>query len=154
MIHKITASLLLTLIALVSTTMHQGVRFCKSQDEFFVIDCPCSGIGDNEAGEYKKCCDSSSCATTKSQSSQVTLNESKLPDCVIELSWGVESDWLEAENIRLSEKKHQAAVIHWSEPIQLKPERFTLNHSARGPPSFPHITLPVPIFIRHSVFLI
>jgi len=150
MIQRITATLLLALMVFVTVAGKQSVNYCLTQKEFFLFDCPAIDSTTTASNSCEHC---SSCGTTDSKKNN-KFDILHPTDCCVELSLGVDSDWLEATNIRLSEAKYKAVSVVWYDDSLLK---SITNHSditARGPPPQRPLSPPVPIHIRHSVFLI
>lgn len=147
MVQKITASLLIALMVLITMTRYQGVNYCLSQKDFFLFDCPAS----DSTSKVDSC---EHCASCGDNIGEPKINKISALDCCLELSLDSDNNWLEAENIRISEFKLNQPNLVWYDDMTLKLVNVHSSFGARGPPSYLLQSPSVPLYIRHSIFLI
>lgn len=150
MIQQITASLLLALMVLVTMTSYQGVSYCSNQKELFLFECPDL---ESTATIDSDCEDCITCEKKNldGESNLISLTPS---DCSIKFFFGDKNEWLKSENVCLSEIRVNELSSVWHDDCLLKPITNHSDITARGPPPETPLSPPVPIHIRHSVFLI
>ena len=152
MARKLTATILFALMTLIVITSQHGVNYCTCLKEFSVGDCGCV---ENKATE--SCCShsdhSESCSTENLSQASGSLCDSS--GCLISLF--IETpDFLNSYQEFGAAGKNGNGTSARIEDPNLTLSAFFLPSSSgnRGPPRTVAFSESVPLFIRHSVFLI
>jgi hypothetical protein len=152
--HKLTAFFLICLMGVASATSQAGLRYCLCLQTVFVGDCGCSELV--SAGSCTRAsadsCGCSGCAKNEKAAAEMSLSK----DCSVDLSLKLD-DFISAKGKQLISKSFSVRlgfVSPSNTPDFLVPARRISVHGTRGsPPPFLGVS-SVPLFLRHSVFLI
>lgn len=152
MFHKLTALVLLALMTLVIATSQRGLNYCACLQEVFVSNCDC-GHEVEELAESS--CSHSDHVGSCGHEDPLDEDEPKysFPDCHVSL-------FLEADKFPKSIQGFRSSVENGGGlSAPLSNSFFTLSTTFpcketanRGPPGDPFVPIPVPLFLRHSVF--
>lgn len=155
MVRKLTATFLFFLMMVASATQ-AGLRYCLCLETIFVSDCECSELvsaGDC-SGASTKTSDSCECSRCE-QIGETTAEASLCDDCSIDLRLQID-DYTGAAGAEGTGKSASVDVgvifSSYSADIPATVRKGSI-YGTRGPP--PYKVVPsVPLFIRHSVFLV
>jgi hypothetical protein len=154
MYRKLTALFLICLMAVASATSQAGLRYCLCLHTVFVGDCGCSELV--SVGNCPRASADSCGCSGCSQNEEVAAEISLCNDCSVDLSLKLD-DYTSAEGKQLISKSSFASLGFVSPSNAtgfLVPARRISVHGTRGsPPPFLAVS-SVPLFVRHSVFLI
>lgn len=164
MARKLTAIVLFSLMVVVTATSHSAVRYCLCQEALFVGDCAChpsispdstdacsaTSAGDND------CCSECPEKDSEEGESKKEAQTFQSHDCSIVL-------FIEIDQFTISEapgpsKKQPTSSFLINSPgpetaLSISDLNRSLN-GTRGPPPLLAMTPSVPLFLRHSVFLV
>ena len=152
MFAKITASTLMLLMVFITMAKHQSVNYCTIKKEFSLFECHVEVVAEGE--NHCECC--GSCADTNQSddhSDKKSVSNIFPSSCCIVLWLEDSYDSLEQEQLRFSEVKVQEVDVVWSDSTLTKLGSTRSCTGARAPPNIPD-TYQVPVYIRHSIFLI
>lgn len=154
MFQKFCAVLLFLLMVVAVATTQRGLRYCLCLDELFVGGCECASLVDSSTCPNALSCDSGSCCSGESKEDGSEYSEN-LSTCFIDLYWdfGLYSG-TSSETPNFRSLIGSADPSFFTEPFQLNPQSRQVSNGVRGPPDPPAVDCSVPIFIRHSVFLV
>ena len=149
MLHKFTATILSCLMLVVATTAQVGLNYCLCAQTVFAGDCPCALVAEEPV---KDGCDSCS------NCSEESTSEESIPcdDCNVTIDWELDQCVPQTgSSLKVASSFSIDADCLVGEILLLEAtDRFTDSVKARGSPP-PCLTSPtVPLYVRHSVFLI
>jgi len=152
MLRKFTASVLLLLTMAVTATAQPGLNWCLCLHTVFVGECECEELaltGECSIQNTGASCDCNSVSTRES------TELGPCDDCSIDLSFEIDDFLSGAFGEILS--KPSNLDFHPSLPPHVADVLASVSlseaNATRGPPPF-LVVSPVPLFIRHSVFLV
>jgi len=159
MVLKLTASVLLGLMMVVTATSQAGVRYCLCLQTILIGDCACHELVSPEKRPGKGadaggCCE----CTAKGGSIAVEKQEAENPlgnDCCIKLTVEI-NDFTTSGGLEFSAKFSPTPVLISSPSSEIGIPAVVRNCSlnqTRGPPRL-SVVPSVPLFLRHSVFLV
>lgn len=157
MLRKLTALFLILLMTVASATSQVGLRYCFCLETVFVGDCECAELfstGDSTraSAESSDACDCSGCAQNEKKVAEISLCN----DCSVDVPLQTD-DFASARGEQILSKSFPL-VLGFISPSNtadfLAPARRSSVHGTRGSPT-PFVAVSaVPLFIRHSVFLV
>jgi hypothetical protein len=154
MFQKFCAVLLFLLMVVAVATTQRGLRYCLCLDELFVGGCECASLVDSSTCPNALSCDSGSCCSSESKEDGSEYSEN-LSTCFIDLYWDLgQYSGASSETPKTSSSIGSVGLSFFAEPFQLDPQSRQVSNGVRGPPDPPAVDYSVPIFIRHSVFLV
>ena len=154
MLQKLTATLLLFLMMAASATSQAGVKYCLCFQCVFVDTCPCVQISHSDydsEDQYEHCC--SDCGNHQRETSTKTF---QCLDCVVDLSIKMGNCTTPSSEDPSSKKSPSNSPISQSPDPEGNQSLLVDNraHEARGSPPYQLAVRPLPLFIRHSTFLV
>ena len=167
MLHKITAAILSCLMLVVATTSQLGLNYCLCEKIIFLGDCACATPTSQQTKSPPNQASSSSChccPSTPEEPSSTSLTISPLPyapcgPCIVPLDWQL--DDCPPQAAPDFKTNADSYLANTTPPATSITSPTTGTHpnimEIRGSP--PHATTnntppTVPLYIRHSVFLI
>jgi len=154
MFQKFCAVLLFLLMVVAVATTQRGLRYCLCLDDLFVGGCECASLVDSSICPNSVSCDSEkcSCGEPKEDGSEYSEN---LSTCFMDLYWDFgQYSGASSETPNFRSLIGSVGPSFFTEPFQLNPGSRQVSNGVRGPPDTPVVDYSVPIFIRHSVFLV
>lgn len=154
MLQKLTATLLLFLMMAASATSQAGVKYCLCFQSVFVDACPCVQIShsdhDCEDEDEDFCSD---CGNHQQENPTKTF---QCLDCVVDLSIKIGNYTTPSSEDPSSKKSPSYNPISQSPDPEGNQSSPVDNraHEARGSPPPQLAVRPLPLFIRHSTFLV
>lgn len=154
MLQKLTATLLLFLMMAASATSQAGVKYCLCFHSVFIDACPCVQISHSDhdcEDKDEHCC--SDCGNHQQETSTKTF---QCLDCVVDLSIKIGNYTTPSSEDPSSKKcppNNPISQSPYSEGNQSSPVD-NRAHEARGSPPPQLAVRPLPLFIRHSTFLV
>ncbi|MFT6861609.1 MAG: hypothetical protein ACJAVK_000161 [Akkermansiaceae bacterium] len=156
MLRKFTASVLICLMMAVTATSQTGLRYCLCFQTIFVGDCDCEKQipSDRCAGVSPEtsCC----CACSEEDHPEEEVAEISLcNNCTVNLTLQLDH-FTTAVHSEIMGKLSPATSSFPSPLYQIEIPtsiRHCSTYRTRGPPPYTVVSL-VPLFIRHSVFLV
>lgn len=157
MLRKLTALFLILLMTVASATSQAGLRYCFCLETVFVGDCECAELfstGDSTgaSAESSDACDCSGCA----QNEKTVAEISSCNDCSVDVP-PQPDDFASARGEQIPSKSFPLFLgfISPSNTADFTaPARRISVHETRGSPTPFIAATAVPLFIRHSVFLV
>ena len=156
MLRKFTATALFCLMMVITATSQTGLRYCLCLQTVFVGDCDCEDLipSDSCAKVSPK---TSCCCACEEQDlcEEHTAEISLCDDCSVDLTLQLD-DFTTAVSLKIEGKLSAATPSFTSPPFQIEIPTSISHRSTnrtRGPPAY-LVVSPVPLFIRHSVFLV
>lgn len=156
MFRKIQAVILLWLMTLAVATSQPGLRYCLCLHDFYLNDCACALLYDDEFCQVTARFPGESLKVLSSAESENVSPLKCLPeDCSIGLSFD-ESNYISNELISVpklpeqSEASQVVANIDVMNPLRLR----SVIHGIRGSPQFAGLIPSLPHRLRFSVFLV
>jgi len=156
MVRKLTALVLLGLMMVVTATSQASVRYCLCLQTVFVSDCEChepvsAGSCSRKNAEANGPCNCSEIDSDDGKSTGISLSE----DCVIDLTVAI-GDYPNSKEFAVSGKISSASLLVFSPSSKVDIPTFVRNYSLTGTRGPPRLLMapPVPLFLRHSVFLV
>lgn len=156
MVRKLTALFLFSLMMVATATSQAGLRYCLCLETLFVGECECSELvsaGDcprtfTKAGDS---CECSGCEISEEPTAETSLRN----DCLIDLTFqmGDFSGAAGGDGIGKSASVDLGVIFSSYSTEFSAPARCSSSNGTRGPPPC-RVVSPVPLFIRHSVFLV
>lgn len=154
MFRKFGAVFLFLLMVVAVATAQRGLRYCLCLDELFVGGCECASLVDSSVCPNSCSCDPEDCCSDESKEDGFEFSENS-PTCFIDLFWDLgQYSGASSETPNLSSSIGSVGPSFFTEPFQLNLQSRQVSNGVRGPPDPPAVDYSVPIFIRHSVFLV
>lgn len=153
MINKITAAFLLWVMTMTAAMSQPGLRFCLCLNEVFVGECECVDLISEGTCPINDACSSGSCSPDD-DSGQATAEMISL-GCLIDLFVSLEdfAPTGSRDANEGSERTGDFSSLPATGKYLLPTTPPSLVYGSRGPPC-DVIAPSVPLFIRHSVFLV
>lgn len=149
MVHKLTALIQLPLMAVVVATSQPGLNYCPCLEELCVGSCECS----KEPSPNASCstsCDSDSCSDI--EIAEANIPECSSSDCLVSILFETEDFVNFVHEVRpTGDDGGQSSSFPSASDLTLRTVSLCRQ---RGPPRTVAFPYSVPLFIRHSVFLI
>ena len=154
MLLKLTATLLLFLMMAASATSQAGVKYCLCFHSVFVDACPCVQISHSDhdcEDQDEHCC--SDCGNHQQETPTKTF---QCLDCIVDLSIKIGDCTTPSIEDPSSKKSPSNSPISESPDPEGNQSSPVDNraHEARGSPPPQLAVRPLPLFIRHSTFLV
>jgi hypothetical protein len=154
MVHQLTAAVLLVLMTLVTATSQHGLNYCACLEEVLVGNCECP-VETKEATE--SCCShldhSETCDDHGSGGNHKFECDSR--DCLVSLYFETDDFQNSIQEFRVSPEKSGDASSSLSDhSFALSAVTPCKANEKRGPPGTEPLPASVPLFARHSVFLL
>ncbi|MGJ8655785.1 MAG: hypothetical protein ACSHX6_04975 [Akkermansiaceae bacterium] len=155
MLHKFTALILSCLMLVLATTSQVGLNFCLCDKIMFLGDCPCELTTMEPSSDQCTSCNGCSNKSTP-PSTLHTSDISPCDNCVVSLDWELDQcvpqpsvDFKTSPDSLLN-----ALYFVANTTTSVTPNAFLQPVEIRGSPPELMACPSVPLYIRHSVFLI
>ena len=157
-----TTAILACIMLVVTLTSHLGLSYCLCQGKLILSDCICEHDTaiQSATGSHSGCCSSNGCSSNSFHTSHSASPSEMFPcdDCDIEIDWSISHSILNfTSNHQLTSSdadQDQACDTYFT---SLTPSHLKIVNT-RGSPPPPsigsHYSTSVPIYKRHSAFLI
>lgn len=158
MLHKFTALILSCLMLVLATTSQVGLSFCLCEKTMFVGDCPCAPSSTKSSNDHQTNQCSSGCCTKEIKHLTTTQAADTPPcnNCIVSLDWKLDqcTPQLSLDFKTSPESQLNPTFLIGATETAPLPNTSLQAIEIRGSPP-PLATSPtVPLYIRHSVFLI
>lgn len=156
MLHKFTALILACLMLVVTTTSQAGLSYCLCDQTIFLGDCPCTNTSTKSSSDPQtnQCTTCHGCK--KKAPPQNTADISPCDNCHFSLDWKLDQYLPQpSADFKTTPDSLLKSALHTSTTVKpLLPNTSLQAIEIRGsPPPFAS-TPTVPLYIRHSSFLI
>lgn len=154
MVHQLTAAVLLALMTLVTATSQQGLNYCVCLEEVLVGSCECP-VETQDTTE--PCCShldhSETCDDQDSAGNHTLKCGSR--DCLVSLYFETDDFQNSIQELRVSpENSGDISSSQSDHSFALSAVFPCKANEKRGPPGREPFPTSVPLFVRHSVFLL
>lgn len=161
MFKKFAAVIQLTLMFVVVATSQPSLSYCLCADEFYLGDCVCH-VNVTDADASSKGCSEGCCshstkeASDSNEPTKLALHTQPCTNCLVDLSLSVDDFILASVE---SAKKNDTTllthgIIHSVNSLATKSTFSASIHAIRGSPPSIRNGHSVPLFVRHSAFLL
>lgn len=155
MTRKFTAAFLLWMMSMTTIMAQPGLRYCLCADEIYLGDCRCPEPSSPAPNPPSCSCECDECGSSQPSASEHQVC-AQPGGCSVDLFLNLEKYSLPSP----SDVREKADASPGSSPC-LHPDSLTpsiifrnSNHDVRGPPPPDPTANSVPLFLRHSVFLL
>jgi len=150
MVRKITAITLLLLMTATTVMSQRGLRYCLCLDELFVGECECAEFVPSDS--FVDSCHSDACCSEGDVEDGIEIHAPK--DCNVDLFLEVAEYSSPHEKKSKEETIFKPIFLPLIEAITMAPIKLRSVNGPRGPPPLLVTASSVPLFLRHSVFLV
>lgn len=155
MSHKFTAACLLWMISMTTVMAQPGLRYCLCANEIYLGECRCPGAGPLTPDPPSCSCECQECESSLPSASEEETC-SLLGGCSVDLFLALEEYALPSHSEPRERDHPSSDLLPHLPPTSADPSKIfrDSDHDVRGPPPPVPSVGSVPLFLRHSVFLL